>query len=71
SLASLSRKHDVPVTAMRIPTRAPTSLSDELTQSELDDTVELTATETQMLLYGITVHFDDDTRDFHYSLITG
>ena len=71
SLASPSRKHNVPVTGMRIPTRAPTSLSDELTQSELDDTIELTATETQMLLYGITVHFDDDTTDFHYDLITG
>lgn len=71
ALASPSRKHDVPVTAMRIPTRAPTSLADELTQTELDDTVELTASETQMLLYGIIVHFDDDTRDFHYDLVTG
>ena len=71
SLASPSRKHDVPVTVMRIPARAPTSLDDELTQAEMDDTFDLTATETQMLLYGITVHFDDETTEFHYALITG
>ena len=71
SLASPSRKHDVPVTVMRIPARAPTSLDDELTQAELDDTFDLTATETQMLLYGITVHFDDETTEFHYALVTG
>lgn len=71
SLASPSIKDSVAVQAMRFPARIPQSKDDELTQQELDDVVDLTATETQMLLYGITVHFDDGTSQFHYALITG
>lgn len=71
SLASPSRKHDVPVTAMRIPARTPTGLDDELTQAELDDTVELKASERQMLLFRIITHFDDETSHAFHTLIHG
>ena len=53
------RFNDVPVEALRIPTRAPQSLTDELTQQELNDTLYLLASEFEMHLYLITVHFDD------------
>ncbi len=65
------RFNDIPVEALRIPTRAPQSLNDQLTQPELEDTIYLLASEFEMHLYLITVHFDDGSTESHYALAEG
>ena len=65
------RFNDIPVEALRIPTRAPQSLNDQLTQQELEDTIYLLASEFEMHLYLITVHFEDGSTESHYALADG
>ena len=77
SLLAPGRKPDVPVQAFRIPGSKtdphvdnPQSLADRLTQQQVDDdTHDLLATEIEMHLYLITVHFDDGTTLRRYDLI--
>ena len=79
SLLAPGRKRDTPVQALRIPgnmTEAhadnPQSATDRLTQQQVDDgTDDLLATEVEMHLYLITVHFDDGTTQRRYDLIDG
>ena len=69
SLLAPGRKHDVSLRALRIPgsrTDAhvdnPQSSRDRLTQEQVDEgTHDMLATEIEMHLYLITVHFDDGT----------
>ena len=65
------RFNDIPVEALRIPTRAPQSLNDQLTQQELEDTIYLLASEFEMHLYLITVHFEDGSTESHYAMADG
>ena len=71
SLTYPGRFNDIPVEALRIPTRAPQSLNDQLTQQELEDTIYLLASEFEMHLYLITVHFDDGSTESHYAPAEG
>lgn len=79
SLQAPGRKHDVPVQALRIPgdkdaphADNPQSASDRLTQQQVDDgTHDLLASELEMHLYLITVHFDDGSRRYRYNLVDG
>ena len=79
SLLAPGRKHDTPVRALRIPgsmTDAhadnPQSAADRLTQQQVDDGAhDLLATEVEMHLYLITVHFDDGTTHRRYELVDG
>ena len=69
SLMAPGRKHDTAVQALTIPgsqtgahVENPQSAADRLTQQQVDDgTHDLLATEVEMHLYYITVHFDDGT----------
>ena len=70
-LSNPGRLNDVPVEALRIPIRAPQSLYDQLTQQELNDTIPLLASEFEMHLYLIIVHFDDGSTATHYALAEG
>ena len=70
-LSNPGRLNDVPVEALRIPTGAPQSLYDQLTQQELNDTIPLLASEFEMNLYLITVHFDDGSTESQYALAEG
>ena len=67
-LSNPGRLNHVPVEALRIPTRAPQSLYAQLTQQELNDTIYLLASEFEMNLYPITVHFDDGSTESQYAL---
>ena len=79
SLLAPGRKHDVSVQALRIPGSStdahadnPQSLRDRLTQQQVDDgTHDLLATEFEMHLYLITVHFEDGATQRHYALADG
>ena len=79
SLEAPGRKHNVAVQAFRIPgsqTEAhadnPQSATDRLTQQQVDDgTVDLLASDVEMHLVLITVHFDDGRTRRSYELITG
>ena len=79
SLLAPGRKHDVPVRALKIPgnwteahTDNPQSSRDRLTQQEVDDgTHDLLASEVEMHLYLITVHFDDGSTHRSYQLADG
>ena len=70
-LSNPGRLNDVPVEGLRIPTGAPQSLYDQLTQQELNDTIPLLASEFEMNLYLITVHFDDGSTESQYALAEG
>ncbi len=79
SLLAPGRKHDVPVQALRIPgdrdaphADNPQSATDRLTQQQVDDgTHSLLASELEMHLYVITVHFDNGSRRSRYNLVDG
>ena len=79
SLQAPGRKPDVPVQALKVPGSRieahadnPQNVSGRLTQQQVDDgTHGLLATEIEMHLYLITVHFDDGTTDSDYALIDG
>ena len=79
SLLSPGRKHDVPVGALRVPgsqTEAhadnPQGARDRLTQQQVDDgTHDLLASEVEMHLYLITVHFEDGSTQRRYDLVDG
>lgn len=79
SLQAPGRKHDVPVQTLLIPGDGdaphadnPQSATDRLTQQQVDDgTHDLLASEVEMHLYIITVHFDDGTRRYRYDLVDG
>ena len=79
SLMAPGRKHDAAVPALRIPgsqtdphPENPQSAADRLTQQQVDDgTHDLLASEVEMHLYYITVHFDDETTLRRYELVDG
>ena len=79
ALVAPGRKHDVPVRALRVPGNQdeahpdnPQSAADRLTQQQVDDgTDDLLATEVEMHLVLVTVHFDDGRSRRSYELITG
>ena len=79
ALLAPGRKHDIPVSALRIPgdrdaahADNPQSASDRLTQQQVDDgTQSLLASDLEMHLYYITVHFDDGTIRRSYQLADG
>ena len=79
SLLAPGRKADAPVKALRIPgskTDAhvdnPQGATDRLAQQDVDDgTHDLLATEVEMHLYLITVHFDDGRTQRRYELVDG
>ena len=79
ALLAPGRKHDVPVRAMRIPGSQtdvhadnPQSRRDRLTQQQVDAaTHDLLATDVEMHLYLITVHFDGGTVRRHYAMVNG
>ena len=79
SLLAPGRKHDIPVRALRIPGDPdeshpdnPQGKTDRLTQQQVDDgTVDLTASDIEMHLYLITVHFEDGSTERSYKLVDG
>ena len=79
SLMAPGRKHDAAVQALRIPgsqtdahAENPQSAADRLTQQQVDDGAhDLLATEVEMHLYYIIVHFDDETTLRRYELVDG
>ena len=79
SLLAPGRKHDVPVRALKIPgsrTEAhadnPQSFLDRLTQQQVDDgTHDLLASDVEMHLLLITVHFDNGSMRRFYQLVDG
>ncbi len=79
SLQAPGRKHDVSVQALRIPgdreaphADNPQSWSDRLTRQQVDDgTHDLLASEFEMHLYLITVHFEDGSTQHSYNLVDG
>ena len=79
SLLAPGRKHDVPVQALLIPGNTeephpdnPQSWTDRLTAQQVaDGTYDLLASEVEMHLYLITVHYDDGSVSRHYDLVDG
>ena len=79
SLLAPGRKVDAPVQALRIPgsrTQAhvdnPQGTADRLTQQQVDNgTHDLLATEVEMHIYLITVHFDGGRTERRYELVDG
>ena len=79
SLLAPGRKHDVPVQALLIPGDKdgphpdnPQSWSDRLTAQQVEDgTTDLLASEVEMHLYLITVHYDEGRPSRHYQLVDG
>ncbi len=79
SLLAPGRKHNVPVQALQIPGNRdephpdnPQSWSDRLTMQQVDDgTTDLLASEVEMHLYLITVHYDEGRPSRHYQLVDG
>ncbi len=79
SLSAPGRKRDVPVRTLRVPGSRtdvhaddPQNPADRLTQQQVNTgSHDLLASEVEMNLYLITVHFDDGTSRRSYELITG
>ena len=79
SLVAPGRKHDVPVQALMVPGNRdephadnPQGWRDRLTTQQVEDgTHDLLASEIEMHLYIITVHFDDGSVSRHYDLVDG